>query len=261
MAFRRLFLYTLLVTCLALGIPAWAGALPPGALQFAGNAQTGQGLLNFDPTENGGNGVLTISAGHGGLGGLITDLSSNTAPLICGGDCQVTHGYLTLTSGLETSGVVQGAGVLYTFAAGGTVSIFGGIPALGIPNGSALLTGTFLAGDTFTVTPAGLAATGTFLGMIDQTGILLNPLIGMYTFTSVSNLDTSLDLNSSCATLGNTCSGSVDPIVQLQTPVAEPGTLSLLFGAGLATFGARLRRPGLTRRVGRPSPPKSRHSS
>src|SRR5271166_2704507 len=256
MTIRRLFLYALLGTCLTPGIPAWAGALPPGAIQFAGNALTGQGLLNFDPTENEGNGVLTIGAGNGTLGGLITDLFSNTTPLICGGACTITAGYLTLTSGVETSGGPQGTGVLYTFGAGGTVSIFGGIPALGIPNGSALLTGTFLAGDTFMVTPAGLTATGTFLGMIDQTGILLNPLVGQYTFTSVSNLDTSMDLNLSCATLGNACSGSVDPIVQLQTPVPEPGALSLLFGAGLASFGAGPRRRRPTRLVGRPGTPK-----
>jgi hypothetical protein len=182
-------------------------------MQFCGNnilcgvAAGRQGLLNFDPTENGGNGVLTIGAGNGAFGGLITDLINTVVPPLCGGDCAITGGYLTLTSGLETSGVVQGTGVLYTFGAGGMLRIVGGIPALAVANGTTLLTAPFLAGDTFLVTPAGLTATGTFQGPIDPGMILLNPQLGTYTFTSASNIETSMDLNLSCATLGNACSG------------------------------------------------------
>ena len=131
-------------------------------------------------------------------------------------------GYLTLTSGVETSGVLQGTGVLYTFDAGGSISIFGAIPSLGIHGGSLLFNAPFLAGDTFSVVPSGLTATGTFQGPLDYSNIVLNPALGVYTFTSGSNAETSMDLNLSCATLNNGCSGSVDPTVQVQTPVPEP---------------------------------------
>jgi PEP-CTERM motif len=235
-------LCTMLVACLMLGIPAWAGIVPAGALQFTDNGVGTQGLLSFTPGV--GTGVLTIGVGNGGLGGLMTDLLNGVG--LCAGDCAIVGGYLTLTSGLETSGVVQGTGVLYTFGALGSLSIYGGLPALGIPLGSLLLTAPFLAGDTFNVVPSGLTATGTFQGPLDYSNILVNPALGAYTFTSGSNMETSMDLNLSCATLNNACSGSVDPTVQVQTPVPEPGTLSLL-GAGLFTFGVRLRSRGISR--------------
>jgi hypothetical protein len=219
-----------------LGIPVWAGIVPAGALQFTDGGLGTQGLLNFTPGV--GTGVLTIGAGNGGLGGLMTDLFNGVG--LCGGDCAIVGGYLTLTSGLETSGVIQGGGVLYTFGAGGSLSIFGAIPSLGINVGSLLFNAPFLAGDTFSVVPSGLTATGTFQGPLDYNNIALNPALGVYTFTSGSNIETSMDLNLSCATLNNTCSGSVDPTVQVQTPVAEPGTLSLL-SAGLITLGVKLR--------------------
>jgi PEP-CTERM motif len=59
-------------------------------------------------------------------------------------------------------------------------------------------------------------------------------------------METSMDLNLSCATLNNACSGSVDPTVQIQTPVPEPGSLSLL-GAGLITLGVKLRSRKISR--------------
>src|SRR5208283_3747748 len=153
MAVRRLFLYTLLVTCLKLGVPAWAGTFdcaspPAGALCFHGISPPSQGLLSFTPVV--GTGVLTIGAGNGANGGLITDVLGIVPP-VCGGDCTVLNGYLTLTSGTEQSGIGIGNGVLYTFNAGGIVRIVGGIPVLGIPSGSTLFTATFIAGDTFMV--------------------------------------------------------------------------------------------------------------
>ena len=47
-----------------------AGVVPAGALQFTDGGIGTQGLLSFTPGV--GTGVLTIGAGNGGLGGLIT---------------------------------------------------------------------------------------------------------------------------------------------------------------------------------------------
>ena len=112
------------------------------------------------------------------------------------------------------------------------MDIYGGIPALGIANGTDLFAASFVDG-TFAVT----GTTGTFTGQLNLTSIYLNSSLGTYTFVSGSTVETSLNLNINCQN-GGLCSGLVDPTLQLQTPVPEPGSLSLLC-AGLVTFGAR----------------------
>src|SRR5208282_5526736 len=116
MSGRRLIVCTMLAAFLMSGIPAWAGVVLPGVLQFFGNSPGGQGLLSFTP---GIGDTLTIGAGNGGNGGLITDLFNGVG--LCGGDCGVTGGYLTLTSGGEVTGTNGGGLAYYTFGAGGTV--------------------------------------------------------------------------------------------------------------------------------------------
>ena len=114
MAVRKLVLCAILATCLVIVVPAWAGTL-----QFTGTDFAGQGALNFNP---GLGNDLTIGPGSGGQGALITDLVNNL--FICGGDCAITGGYLTLTSGGETSGSAGGGAFTYTFGAGGTIQIW-----------------------------------------------------------------------------------------------------------------------------------------
>lgn len=246
MAVFRRTLRMVVVTCCLLSIPAWAGIVPDnlqaGVLQFFGNNPGGQGLLSFDPTGNGGNGVLTIGPGNGANGGLITDLFGDSLCPLVGGvnDCSITGGYLTLTSGGETSAVVGGGSAFYTFGPGGAVDIYGSIPVLGIFN-SLLLSASFAPNETFSV----LGATGTFTGQLNAASILLDPALGSYAFVSGTTVETSLNLNLACQN-GGMCTGAVDPVLQVQTQVPEPGTLALL-GAGLFTFGAKLRGRRITR--------------
>ncbi len=139
MAVRKLVLCAILVMCLAIVVPAWAGTL-----QFTGTTFAGQGALSFNP---GMGDDFTIGAGNGGQGALITDLVNNL--FICNGDCAITGGYLTLNSGGETSGIAGGGSFTYTFGAGGQIQIFGSIPSHNI-NSALIFSAQFLPGGIFT---------------------------------------------------------------------------------------------------------------
>src|SRR5271157_2609723 len=128
MVARRLTLLAVLALCLALSSPVWAGTL-----QFTGDNFTGQGLLSFNP---GAGAQLTIGAGNGANGALITAFLNTEQ--VCAGNCAITAGYLTLTTGTEASQTFFPGGVAYTFNSGGSINVIGGIPFLGIARGSPL---------------------------------------------------------------------------------------------------------------------------
>ena len=194
------------------------------------------GLLNFTP---GVGNTLTIGAGNGGLGALISNMLSS--PAICGGgNCAVTGGYATLLTGSETSGSRGGGAFSYTFGAGGTFTIIGGIAPLGIANGSTLLTFSFLPGSIF----SGFGAVGLFSGNVNLSSIMLNPLlnaaIGTHSFTGASNFLESISLNGACQT-GGKCFGAL----QVADPTCSSSRNQLLspcWVAGCLQFGAGLRR-------------------
>ena len=231
MIVRRLTLCAVMVVCLTLAGSAWAGSL-----DFNGTNIAGQGLLNFTP---GIGDKLTIGAGNGGLGALISNMLSS--PAICGGgNCAVTGGYATLLTGSETMGSHGGGAFSYTFGAGGTFTIIGGIAPLGIGNGSTLLTFSFLPGSTF----SGFGAVGLFSGNVNLSSIMLNPLlnaaIGSHSFTGASDFLESISLNGACQT-GGKCFGAVQVADANLQFIPEPATLSVL-GGGLFAVGAGLRR-------------------
>jgi len=230
MVVRRLALLAVVVVCLALSSPVWAGTVT-----FGGTAPSGQGMLNFTP---GLGHTLSIGAGSGGLGALVSDMFIST--YVCGGECAVTNGYLTLTTGAETSGFTGGGTFAYAFAKGGTLSIIGGMPFLGIANGTTLLSFSFLPGASFT----GSITTGIFAGSADLTTLLLNAQLasnlGKITYTGGSNDEITISLNNVCQS-GGKCTG---PILSDSTGlefIPEPATLSVM-GVGLFAFGAGLRR-------------------
>jgi PEP-CTERM motif len=237
---RKLTLLAALVMCLTLANQVWAGSLT-----FSGTNPNEQGNLFFNPISNGGPGVLNIGAGaaiNGGLGALISDMFLMIPQ--CGGahDCAVTGnpfpgGYLTLSNAHE-SGV---SGNTYTFS-GGKVTIIGGISALGIGNGSTLLTMNFLPGMTFTVT----GNTGKIAGNIDVGSIMLNSTIltalgaGFKGFTDGNVFTETIGLDPACST-GGVCRGPLFTTTATLHYIPEPATLSVL-GVGLFAFGTGLRR-------------------
>jgi PEP-CTERM motif-containing protein len=225
MAVRKLVLCAILAMCLAIVVPAWAGTL-----QFTGTTFAGQGALSFTP---GLGNDLTIGAGNGGQGALITDLVNNL--FICNGDCAITGGYLTLMSGGETSGSAGGGSFTYTFGAGGQIQIFGSIPSHNI-NSALIFSAQFLPGGIFT----GAGTIGSYIASLNLGSIFLNPNLGTYKYVGGANNDISITINNGCGN-GGPCNGSIyNSLTTIQT-IPEPATLSVL-GVGLFAFGAGLRR-------------------
>ena len=211
--------------CLALASPALADNLI-----FNGFAVNGTGLLSFTP---GVGHTLTIGAGNGGNGALVTDYLN---PVLCGGDCPIIGGYATVTSGPEISGSAASNAFAYNFGPGGSVNIFGAIPLLGLNVPSLLLHASFDVGTTF----SGAGTVGSFLGALNLPSVVLNPALGTYTLIGAANDEIALSLNRGCAA-GGSCSGSIIQSTTALQTVPEPGTMALL-GTGILGLTGALRR-------------------
>jgi hypothetical protein len=232
MAVRKMTLFVTLMACLALAGPAWAGTL-----QFHGNNFAGQGALNFTP---GIGNALTIGPGGGGSGAFISDFFNTTG--FCGGDCPIIGGFMTLTTGGETSGSTGGGAFLYSFGSGGVIKITGEIPILGINSPTVLFMANLLSG-TFT----GAGSIGSLTVGINLASIVLVPQLGKYHFTGGNNDDISFNVSPSCST-GGVCTGAIIQSDTTFQTIPEPATLSVL-GVGLFTFGTGLRRRILSRQA------------
>ena len=227
MAIHRFILFSALAACLVLAVPAWAGTL-----QFHGNDFAGQGTLSFSP---GMGNLITVSAGGGGNGALVTDFFSSNG--ICGGDCPVIGGYLTLSTGGQLAcgvGGCTGSGSFnYLFGAGGNIKIMGEIPTLGINTPTVLFTASFVSGSF-----AGTGGVGSVVAGINLGSIVLAPQLGLYNYSGANNDDIVFNVGPTCST-GGACSGTIiESDTSFQT-IPEPATLSVL-SVGLFTFASGL---------------------
>jgi hypothetical protein len=227
MVVRRLTLLAGVVVCLALSSPVWAGNLT-----FDGTSQ-GQGLMSFTP---GAGDTLTIGSDGVNLGALVNELFL-PIPQCAGGECAVTNGYLTMTSGAQTSVIIPG--VEWGFGPGGSATIFGKIPALGINSVSALLSFSYSNGATFSVFGSG----GIYAGTVNLSSIVLAPLLhlalGGVGFTGGDNDEIAFAISELCSS--GVCKGDVTTADTSLQYITEPATLCGL-GAGLLVFGTGLRR-------------------
>jgi hypothetical protein len=216
-----------LIGCLTLLVyPASA------ALIFSGLNNPGQGLMTFSP---GIGNSLVVGSGNGGKGALITNLFNSNG--LCNGNCGIDGGYLTLTTGGETSGFACCGGWHYWYDGGGSVEIWGAIPDLGINTVSELFSAQFLPLGQFD----GIDGLGGLLASIDPKSVHLNAALGKYQIVSPWMEQVFLPVHG-CGD-GSDCSGPAQITnVQMQTEVVPEPTSLVLLGSGVIALGSKLRR-------------------
>ncbi|HET6419617.1 MAG TPA: hypothetical protein VFG19_05635 [Geobacteraceae bacterium] len=162
----------------------------------------------------------------------INYVTSTETPLNAKDNLAVTNGVLNFTTG-DFSGKT---GNVWTFNGGGTVTLTGGIPGLGLPDGTTLLTGTFTAANV-TEYPLGQYSFKILGGAISG-----NDNLDVYSYygidlASIPSIATSLsfiatDLTGNGFKSTNCITGTV---VDSPSAVPIPTALGLL-GSGLTCF-------------------------
>lgn len=208
---RNLIVALLIVACSVLCIPA----AQADTLQFGGSSLSGAGTFTF---PLGADQHLDIS------NALIGNLLSSAG--ICVTKCTVTGGYLNLDSGGQ-SGSSNG---VYSFNAGGQLTIFGEIDSLGIKSVTQLLSASFLGGQTLQFNNT----TGTFRGLLDPGTIVLNSSITSQSPVSGTDTESEFQVAFSNGTYSGKIASSTVAITTAAVP--EPASI-LLLGSSLLSIG------------------------
>ncbi|MFO0950407.1 MAG: PEP-CTERM sorting domain-containing protein [Isosphaeraceae bacterium] len=120
----------------ALGVAlSLLAAVPARAanIGFTLDPQAGDGRISY---KGGANSLLGTDLGVAALTGLGVP-SNGGSPIL------VENGLLNFSTGPSLDDNIVGPKTQWSFASGGSVTITGGVPSLGIPDGTPLLTGSF----------------------------------------------------------------------------------------------------------------------
>jgi hypothetical protein len=194
---------------------------------FSGSSALGSGSFTFTP---GSGSALEVS-------GALINRFLQSIGLCSSSACTVTGGSATLSSGGQNG--TMGAGG-FSFDAGGVLTIIGGVAALGIPEGTTLLTATFLAGQTLQFS----GTTGTFRGSLDPASINIDSRITDQSATSgtVTQSEFKVSFNAGTETYSGKVSQSSINVIATPGVIATPEAGSvLLLGVGALCLAGLLR--------------------
>jgi hypothetical protein len=205
-------------------------------MSFSLDAQSGAGRISFAGT---GTPLVGTDLGLLTVKGLDTPSNADVA-------LPLSNGSLNFSTGTYTGATLENPSIStspkdFHFAPGGTLTVTGGVPALGIPDGTPLLTGSF--SDSAFVRPLGTGNLdvqgGAFINVVnDKLAQYFGLPVGaaLYTGGLSTLFAASGDKSGAFASTGYT-SGQVTT-----TPVPEPTTLAVFvvaLGSGLAWYHRR----------------------
>jgi hypothetical protein len=241
------------------GRRSWVLALAVAVVAGPGGAAVrASGYISFDLNPQGGTGRIAYTAAAAGAAGngvvgsnlSVADVKGVGTPQHSGDSLAVTQGVVNFSTGPFTgTGTITPSSVAkeWQFAPGGSLTVTGGIAALGVAPGTPLLTGTFtdptfvrpLSGTTDLKVQGGALMTlvnyrlASYLGL--PVGSTVSYVGGISTFFAATG-----------TAPGSFSSDGYTSGYVTTTPVPEPGALAvfaLAVGCGLAWM-RRVHRPG-----------------